>query len=108
MPLWIRPHLIPPTCVTTAITAANLASFSLRDGRMSVEVATDTPDAWILSSQTVDGAGQVVDALPASLSTGTCAPRLPGSQAPAQTLPRHRPSPRAASRRSASSATGNR
>jgi hypothetical protein len=45
-----------------AITAANLAGFSLRDDRLFVEVEADTPGAWILTSRTVNRAAQVADA----------------------------------------------
>jgi hypothetical protein len=55
-------HLIPPTPRHRAITAANLAGFSLRDDRLFVEVEADTPGAWILTSRTVNRAAQVADA----------------------------------------------
>jgi hypothetical protein len=84
MPLWVRPHLIAPAHATVAITADNLDGLTMRDGLLSVQVKVDTPDAWVLSNQTVNAAGQVVDSLPASLSTGACAPHLPAAGGPTQ------------------------
>lgn len=66
MPLWIRPHLVPPEVVTTAITAENLHGIGVSgpDGVSTLTVGAGSPGAWILSSETVDGAGQPVTTLP--------------------------------------------
>jgi hypothetical protein len=67
MPLWIRPHLITPAQVKTAITAMNLNGLmaSGPDGPVQeLIVSVDQTGAWILSNQTVDTGGNVVGALP--------------------------------------------
>jgi hypothetical protein len=75
MPLWIRPHLIAPTRLTTAITATNTTGFmEMHNGLIQVTVAVNDPNAWIISNQTINAAGQVVNGLlaPISLNTGPC------------------------------------
>lgn len=66
MPLWIRPHLVPPAEATTEITAENLHGISMSGpgGPVTLEVGVDQPGAWILASETVDSSGQVAASLP--------------------------------------------
>jgi ABC-type transport system involved in multi-copper enzyme maturation permease subunit len=61
MPLWVRPHLIPASHTTTSIYAADQAY-----GSLTADVVPGQPDAWILSSQALNPAGQVVSAVPAA------------------------------------------
>ena len=61
MPLWIRPHLIPPSHTTAAIAAADLVY-----GELTADVVPGYPGAWILSSQALNPAGQPVSAIPAA------------------------------------------
>jgi hypothetical protein len=77
MPLVVRPHLIPPVRSTVAIAGSNLDQFSRGpDGRIHVIGKPSDPDAWLLSSHTVDGSGRAVDSIPLSPSSGPCVPRL--------------------------------
>ncbi len=61
MPLWIRPHLIPPHHTTTTIgrditfSADPQSNFTLTTGSLPGH-----PDAWILSSGAVNAAGNLV------------------------------------------------
>jgi hypothetical protein len=64
MPLWVRPHLVPPSHTTAAIAAADLAY-----GDLSADVVPGHPDAWILSSQARNPAGQSVSAIPAACAS---------------------------------------
>lgn len=66
MPLWVRPHLITPVQVTTAITATNLNGIKQGNGGTvrGMEVTIDQPGAWIISNRTINAAGQAVDTLP--------------------------------------------
>jgi hypothetical protein len=79
MPLLVRPHLIPPTRFTTTITATNLREFLLQrnNGPVHVTVAVDDPGAWLISNQTINAAGHVVDGIPVSLTAGPCVPATP-------------------------------
>ena len=68
MPLWVRPHLLPPEQSVTALSAfgevdvlTNGGNFTLIPGGWDRQ-----PEGWVLSSGAVNAAGQPVDALPAT------------------------------------------
>jgi hypothetical protein len=61
MPLAVRPHLVPPSHTTAGIAAADLVY-----GSLTADVVPGQPDAWILSSQALTRAGQLVSAIPAT------------------------------------------
>ena len=65
MPLWVRPHLIPPETRLVAISPATTAGVGFKDAVPSIEVKSDNPGDWVLSDRTVDAAGRVVP-LPSS------------------------------------------
>jgi hypothetical protein len=80
VPLWVRPHLIPPT--TRSFTASdNLVGIELRepDGPVQLSVTTGNPADWILSDKTVDASGRPT-AVPGWL-TG-CLPGPPTPESP--------------------------
>ncbi len=59
MPNWVRPHLITPAHVTTALNTANISQLSTdNNGQMTVTAAVHIPGAWVLSNQTINAAGQ--------------------------------------------------
>ena len=60
MPLWVRPHLIPPDR-----TIATIDSAQLDFGNLTATVVPGRPAAWILSSGAINAAGQPVSNLPA-------------------------------------------
>jgi ABC-2 family transporter protein len=60
MPLWVRPHLTPPSHTTAAIATADLGY-----GTLTADVVPGQPGAWILSSQALSPAGQAVTTIPA-------------------------------------------
>ena len=71
MPTLVRPHLVTPAHVTTAITADNLSGVDASGPGGTVrglQVDAFIPGAWILASDTVDSAGRTVDTLPAWVS----------------------------------------
>jgi ABC-type transport system involved in multi-copper enzyme maturation permease subunit len=74
MPLLVRPHLLPPTHSTIEITESSLDSFNVRGDRVAVSVSGNLPDAWVLSSHSVDPSGHTVDPIAVSASSGPCAP----------------------------------
>jgi hypothetical protein len=57
MPLWVRPHLIPPVQTIVSVTSLD----SLRPDNLPGQ-----PGAWLLSSETVNAAGQPVTTAPAA------------------------------------------
>ena len=69
MPLWVRPHLIPPD---QAITTINEAQVNY--GGLTANVVPGQPGAWIVASGAVNAAGQPVSARPAS-----CFPASPSA-----------------------------
>ncbi len=71
VPQWVRPHLIPPTTATIAITADNMHGLQRTggpNGPIRVMVDSTEPGSWLLSSYTVDSAGQRVLDLPTWVS----------------------------------------
>ena len=86
MPLWIRPHLVPPSHTVAAIDLSDLAY-----GDLAADVVPGQPGAWILSSQALTPAGQPVTAIPAACAS----PAGPGGKGgtsaltPAQCMQSH-------------------
>jgi hypothetical protein len=66
MPLWVRPHLIPPDR-----TMATIDSAQLDFGNLTATVVPGQPGAWILSSEAVNAAGQPTSNLPAACQAAT-------------------------------------
>ncbi|WP_395105258.1 ABC transporter permease subunit [Actinomadura sp. SCN-SB] len=86
MPLVVRERLLPPTNVTTEITRANLGGFMSRGPGMPIKltVKPDDPGAWMLTNETVDRSGKVVDTVPMKMGVGPCTEqRAPGPPGPA-------------------------
>jgi hypothetical protein len=71
MPLWVRPHLIPPDRTTTTIEAARLGF-----GNLTATIVPGHPGAWLLSSSAINAAGQPVSTLPAACA-GVYGPKAP-------------------------------
>jgi hypothetical protein len=86
MPLWIRPHLTPPSHTVAGIFAADLAY-----GSLTADVVPGHPDAWILSSQALNPAGQPVTSIPAACSSVSYPGQKGGASAltPAQCMQSH-------------------
>ncbi|MFY9928970.1 MAG: ABC transporter permease [Streptosporangiaceae bacterium] len=59
MPLWVRPHLIPPDR-----TIATIDSARLDFGNLTATVVPGRPGAWLISSEAINAAGQPVSNLP--------------------------------------------
>jgi hypothetical protein len=58
MPLWVRPHLIPPSqlIATTQATQATLNGFH-GGTALTASIVPGQPDAWVISSGGVNAAG---------------------------------------------------
>jgi ABC-type transport system involved in multi-copper enzyme maturation permease subunit len=75
VPLWVRPHLVPPTTTTMVISQSTLDGITA-DGSGPFKITTHTdPGDWILTDQTVDSHGHAA-ALPSWFSA--CLPEPPG------------------------------
>ncbi|HEX4216719.1 MAG TPA: hypothetical protein VIA06_25670 [Candidatus Dormibacteraeota bacterium] len=69
VPLWARPHLFPPERSLTSLSAfADLPDVSVENGSFTVitDGWTREPEGWVLSSETVDLAGQPISSIPAA------------------------------------------
>jgi hypothetical protein len=70
MPLWVRPHLIPPH--RTVVSGPSFfESAGLSVGTLKASTVPGQPEAWILSSTAINAAGQPVSTIPAA-----CLPSL--------------------------------
>jgi hypothetical protein len=59
-PSWIRPHLITPVQVSTALNPGSINSLEMsQNGRMTVLAGVNKPGAWLLSNQTITPAGRL-------------------------------------------------
>ena len=64
MPLWVRPHLIPPD--RTVVSGPSFfESAGLSVGTLEASSVPGQPEAWILSSGAVNAVGQPVSMIPA-------------------------------------------
>jgi hypothetical protein len=83
VPVWVRPHLIPPSQLTTTTEATQGSLISFRGGlQVSASGVPGQPGAWIISKGLVNAAGQPVAATPAAcLPTAGTAPITPGGNA---------------------------
>jgi hypothetical protein len=77
VPLWVRPHLVPPSTTTTSISENTLDGIGA-DGAGPFRITTRTGDPrdWILTNQTIDADGRAVE-LPAWFAD--CLPPPPGA-----------------------------
>ena len=71
VPLWIRPHLFPPVHTTIAIAGDISIGGGGPQGNFTLTTSTlpGHPGAWIVSSGTVNAAGNPVSAFPACTQT---------------------------------------
>ena len=68
MPLWVRPHLIPPERTIAAIgpVPGDNQAVGLDYGNLTAVAVPGQPGAWIISSGAINPAGQQVTTLPAT------------------------------------------
>jgi hypothetical protein len=59
MPLWIRAHLMTPVTSARSLEPANVSGLMFNGPHMTVFPGTSLPGAWLLSSRTINAAGQV-------------------------------------------------
>lgn len=63
VPLWVRPHLLPPERTVASLSVDRLDGISVGGGR-TVLTLRGTRGDWMLSNRTVDAAGRPVATLP--------------------------------------------
>jgi ABC-2 family transporter protein len=75
MPLLVRPHLLPPTRATVEVSRSVLDGLMRVPGTDVIHLEVKAPDNgdWLLSGETVDASGKVVDDIKVSLTSGPCA-----------------------------------
>jgi hypothetical protein len=80
VPLWVRPHLSPPTQQTVRFSATRLDSITANGPGApdAITLRTGSPGDWILSNTTVNRSGQAVT-LPTWLRDCLPGPPPPGS-----------------------------
>jgi hypothetical protein len=67
---WVRPHLIAPSTLASAIDPGSIGFGSVNGGPVTIQAGPPAiPNAWVYSTQFVNKAGQSV---PASTVTGLC------------------------------------
>jgi hypothetical protein len=73
VPVWVRPHLIPPAQTTVPLSSASINGFEkFADGRMQVQTGPpDLPGAWVLSIQLITPAGRPASTVPAAQACGS-------------------------------------
>jgi hypothetical protein len=76
MPLWVRPHFIPPSHAATALNPAAIDFVNTSgNGRLiKVGAAVDLPGAWVLSQQMLTPGGHVFTGPAPTACMSTTAP----------------------------------
>jgi hypothetical protein len=64
MPLWVRPHLVPPDRMVVS-GPSFFQSAGLSVGTLEASSVPGQPEAWMLSSGAVNAVGQPVSTIPA-------------------------------------------
>jgi hypothetical protein len=77
VPMWVRPHLLPPTTSSVVISEDTLDGIGADgSGPFRITVHTAAPGDWVLTNQTVDADGRAAE-LPSWFSG--CLPAPPGA-----------------------------
>jgi hypothetical protein len=81
LPLWVRPHLIPPVTKTVAFSMDRLDGISINDGGGSTAITLTTGGHgdWVLSNRTIDSAGHYT-ALPTWMGQCVLPPAPPSNE----------------------------
>jgi hypothetical protein len=78
VPLWVRPHLVPPVTTTETISESTLDGISAdAGGPFHITLQTPDPRDWVLTNQTIDKHGQASE-LPSWFAD--CLPPPPGAE----------------------------
>jgi hypothetical protein len=70
MPLWVRPHLVPPN--RTVVSGPSFfQAVSMNIGTLTATTVPGQPEAWILSSRAINASGQPVSTIPDACLPGS-------------------------------------
>jgi hypothetical protein len=84
VPLWVRPHVIPPTTSSMVISDRTLDGINFdASKRLTITTHTAGPGDWVLSNRTVDAHGHAA-AIPTWFRG--CLPTPPGAAEPGGTI----------------------
>jgi hypothetical protein len=81
VPVYLRPHLIPPVTTTAPLNVASVVEWGVTDagrpggGNLFVATAPSVPGAWMVSSEIVTPAGRPAATEPATAACGANATR---------------------------------
>jgi hypothetical protein len=77
VPMWVRPHLVPPVSVTKTISRSTLDGItSDAGGPFHITLRASSPRDWVITNQTIDADGRAA-ALPSWFAD--CLPPPPGA-----------------------------
>ncbi|EMD26380.1 ABC-2 transporter permease [Amycolatopsis azurea] len=79
VPIVVRPHLLPAIDATVALSPSTVDGIGRNPntGVMHFEAKAPDPGGWLLSGETVDASGKVVEDVTMPTSTGPCSPSVP-------------------------------
>jgi ABC-2 family transporter protein len=76
VPVWVRPHIIPPVTTSAPLNQATVVGWGATDagrpggGNLFVASQPSVPGAWLLSSEIITPAGRPADTEPATQACG--------------------------------------
>jgi hypothetical protein len=92
VPLWVRPHLIPPVTTTSALNLGSVVEWGAtnagpgNDGDLFIQTQPDVPGAWLLSNEVITQAGRSASTEPGTQACGGGASTLQSCRAYLATL----------------------
>ena len=87
VPLWVRPHLIPPVTTTSALNLGSVVEWGATNagqgngGDLFIVTQPDVPGAWLLSSEAITPAGRSASTEPGTEACGGGASTLQSCRA---------------------------
>lgn len=92
VPVWVRPHLLPPVTTTSALNLGSVVEWGATNagqgngGDLSVQTQPNVPGAWMLSNEVITPAGRSASTEPGTQACGGGASTLQSCRAYLATL----------------------
>jgi hypothetical protein len=92
VPVWVRPHLIPPVTTTSALNLGSVVEWGATNagrgngGDLFIQTQPDVPGAWLLSNEVITQAGRSASTEPGTQACGGGASTLQSCRAYLATL----------------------
>jgi hypothetical protein len=92
VPVWVRPHLIPPVTTTAALSLGSVVEWGATNagrgggGDLFIQTQPDVPGAWLLSNEVITPAGRSASTEPGTQACGGGASTLQSCRAYLATL----------------------